>query len=248
MFMSMVNTMSKGVQRSCALLSTVFALSFVATVLYLPPLTVEAADYKEGVHYFKLSNKQRVPSLDDNKVEIIEAFWYGCGHCQRYEPLLRKWAKENSDKVTLNLFPVIWNDLTRDHAKLFYVAQALNIVDLMHPILFDSILLKGNLLRTENQALSIFVKNGVTRAAFQKAWSSFLIKHALARSVKNIKKYEVSGTPTLIINREYRTGPNSNTNYQQTLEVADMLVDRVLAHKAIIKDTASKNKATKQAP
>ena len=42
--------------------------------------------YVAGTHYTELPNP--VNTRDASKVEVLEAFWYGCSHCFRFEPLL----------------------------------------------------------------------------------------------------------------------------------------------------------------
>ena len=40
--------------------------------------------YVAGTHYTELPNP--VNTRDASKVEVLEAFWYGCSHCFRFEP------------------------------------------------------------------------------------------------------------------------------------------------------------------
>ena len=44
----------------------------------------------EGTHYVKLS--QPLP-VTPGKIEVIEFFWYGCPHCNAFEPMLDAWQK-----------------------------------------------------------------------------------------------------------------------------------------------------------
>jgi len=51
---------------------------------------LQAADYKEGVHYKKLAPQ---PTETGNKIEVLEFFWYGCPHCYSFEPFIQSWKK-----------------------------------------------------------------------------------------------------------------------------------------------------------
>ena len=45
----------------------------------------------EGTHYVRLS--QPVSAGPAGKIEVIEFFWYGCPHCNAFEPVLDAWSK-----------------------------------------------------------------------------------------------------------------------------------------------------------
>jgi thiol:disulfide interchange protein DsbA len=192
------------------------------------PAMGASSKYEVGKHYLNISNKQRTPSVGGDKVEITEFFWYGCAHCQNYDPIIHEWYEKNKDKAKLLLVPVVWNDMTRAHAKLFYVAQSLGVSEKMHSAFFNEILLRRNFLKSKKKAMQFFEKHGVSPKDFDKAWSSFLVKHAVERAARNTRRYEVKGTPAIVINGEYLAGPSRLVNYRQTLEIADLLIERVL--------------------
>ena len=48
-----------------------------------------SADFKEGEHYKALKPAQPT-SVGPGKVEVVEVFWYACGHCFLIEPTSRE--------------------------------------------------------------------------------------------------------------------------------------------------------------
>lgn len=188
----------------------------------------ETADYREGVHYFPLSVKHRTHAAP-SKVEVLEFFWYGCPHCQQYEPLVREWKKNNAGKVDFVVVPVVWNDITRAHARLFYAARALGILDQLHEDVYGAILFDRERLDNYDTVRRFFNKHGVSSKDFDAAWSSFLTEHAVARAERQTRLYEITGTPSLIVDGRYRIVANRSTSSRKTLAVADMLVDRKLS-------------------
>ena len=64
-----------------------------------------------------------------------------------------------------------WNDLTKTHARIFYTVELLGKPQL-HDEVFREINLKGNRLETPEKIEAFFVAHGVSRADFQKAFSS----------------------------------------------------------------------------
>ena len=213
----------------------------MAGLFWLPVSEGQTAHYIEGTHYSKLAQKQRTFTASDDKIEVIEFFWYGCKHCEVYAVPLKQWYEENEDTVQLVFTPVIWNDATRAHAKLYYVAKILGIEQKMHSVLFNTILGQRKPMRTKSEASRLFLKHGISPDAFDKAWSSFIVKNSVERVARNMQSYNIAGTPTLIINGEYSVGPNKNTSYLDTFKIADMLIERVLKNKG----KATTNKKSK---
>ena len=64
-----------------------------------------------GTHYQEIANP--VNTNDSSKVEVIEAFWYGCSHCFRFEPLIADWEDNTPDYVDFVRFPALWNWLMK---------------------------------------------------------------------------------------------------------------------------------------
>ena len=50
------------------------------------------ANYKLGRDYGSLSKP--LPIKQDGVVDVIEIFWYGCGHCFNLAPVVSNWAKQ----------------------------------------------------------------------------------------------------------------------------------------------------------
>jgi thiol-disulfide isomerase/thioredoxin len=85
----------------------------VLALVFLLPLAFSSYGqierYVAGTHYTELSVP--VNTNDSSKIEVIEAFWYGCTHCFSFEPLINDWASKLPDDVDFKLFPAMWNGL-----------------------------------------------------------------------------------------------------------------------------------------
>jgi thiol:disulfide interchange protein DsbA len=87
------------------------------------PAANPLAKWQVGRHYRVLS--PAVPtSTGPGKVEVVEVFWYGCGHCYTLDPFLERWKKSKPAAAEFVRIPVTWNDSAKRHAKLFYTLQA----------------------------------------------------------------------------------------------------------------------------
>ena len=181
--------------------------------------------YVAGTHYTELPNP--VNTRDASKVEVLEAFWYGCSHCFRFEPLLTAWEESAPDDVDVVRFPALWNNLMKIHAQVYYTAEALDKLDVLHTPVFNAINLQGNRLQNERQIGSLFAEHGVTEEDFEKAFNSFSVRTKVNQAEKRMQDYQIRSTPNMIVNGKYlvTTGQNVRTQ-EEMLEVVEFLVEK----------------------
>ncbi|MGR9044540.1 MAG: thiol:disulfide interchange protein DsbA/DsbL [Gammaproteobacteria bacterium] len=148
------------------------------------------------------------PTQNPEKIEVIEFFWYGCPHCYHFEPQLTKWLENLPDNVQFIRQPAIFNSLWEKHAKAYFTAEALGIVDKVHADFFDAIQNKKQKLDTEEELLKFFTAHGVSEADFRNAYNSFLVDTKVRQAKTMAPRYGVTGVPAIIVNGKYKTtGP-----------------------------------------
>ena len=76
-----------------------------------------------GRDYSLLENP--LPTKQDGKVEVLEIFWYGCGHCYAMESKIKAWNKTTPEYVSFKKMPVTWGPVHRLHAAMFYTLSLL---------------------------------------------------------------------------------------------------------------------------
>ena len=100
-------------------------ITAVLTLLVTLPLASTSVGqiekYVAGTHYTELRAPVNTP--DDSKIEVLEAFWYGCSHCFRFEPLVADWESKAADDVDFRRFPAMWNALMKVHAQIYFTAE-----------------------------------------------------------------------------------------------------------------------------
>jgi len=165
--------------------------------------------WKVGTHYVPLVPAQPT-SVAPGKVEVVEVFWYGCTHCNALEPFLSSWAQNKPDYVEFVRVPVMWGPAHAAHARLFYILQSLNRLDLQQEV-FDMIHQSGNMLVftreevTRKEQRNFAKAHGISEADFDKAWDSPAVEAGLARAKQLTEKYRVEGVPLIVINGKYVT-------------------------------------------
>ena len=204
---------------------TLQILSLIALLPLAYSSHAQIERFVAGTHYTEL--RAPVNTNDASKVEVIEAFWYGCSHCFRFEPLIVNWENNIPDDVEFVRFPAMWNGLMKVHAQIYYAAEALDALDVVHEHVYNAINIEGNRLQNERQIGALFAKYGVSEADFEAAFNSFSVRTKVNQAEQRMEDYEIRSTPNMIVNGKYliTTGENVRTQ-QEMLEVVDFLVEK----------------------
>ena len=204
-------------------------ITAVLTLLVTLPLASTSVGqiekYVAGTHYTELRAPVNTP--DDSKIEVLEAFWYGCSHCFRFEPLVADWESKAADDVDFRRFPAMWNALMKVHAQIYFTAEAMDVIHIVHEPVFDAINVEGNRLQNEKLIGDLFEENGIARADFEAAFNSFSVRTKVNQAEKRMQDYEIRSTPNVIVNGKYRVTTGEAVRKQaEMLEVVDFLVDK----------------------
>jgi len=201
----------------------------ILTFVMLMPLAfssfAQIEKYVAGTHYTEL--QAPVNTNDSSKVEVLEAFWYGCSHCFRFEPLIANWEATAGEDVDFVRFPAMWNALMEVHAQVYYTAEAMDALDIVHEPVFNAINIEGNRLQNENQIGALFAEYGISEDDFSKAFNSFTVRTKVNQAKQRMQAYEIRSTPNMIVNGKYlvTTGETVRTQADM-LEVVDFLVEK----------------------
>ena len=193
-------------------------------LIFLLFLSFSAISYAESQRYETLSPAQ--PTQNKDKIEIIEFFWYGCPHCYSFEPELAKWLKTLPDNVEFIRQPAVFSSLWGKHAKAYFVAEALGVVEKVHADLFDAIQNKKQKLTTEDQLATFFVAHGVDETEFRNTFNSFLVDAKLRQAKAMAPRYGITGVPAIIINGKYKTNGPLAKSQKNMIEVMNRLIQQ----------------------
>lgn len=209
-------------------------LLLACVLLAMPSAQAQApADsFKEGVHYYRLD--QPVRTRDPNKIEVVEAFTYSCPHCYRFDPLVKAWLKTLPADVDFQRLPVIWSNTTELHARAYYAAQALGVLDKIHDPIFNALHEQGNPLNSQQRIADLFAKYGVSAGQFDKAFNAFGVGSQVNQAKSRMLSYRIEGTPELVVAGKYRVsskpfsgaGISETTTQQKMLQAVDYLIEK----------------------
>jgi len=178
-----------------------------------------------GTHYTELAAPAN--TNDSSKVEVLEVFWYGCSHCFRFEPLIANWEATMPSDVDFGRFPAMWNGLMEVHAQVYYTAEAMDALDVVHEHVFNAINIEGNRLQNEGQIGALFAKYGINEDEFAKSFNSFSVRTKVNQAKQRMQAYEIRSTPNMIVNGKYLVATGQSVLTQaDMLDVVDFLVEK----------------------
>ena len=198
--------------------------------------------YVAGEHYQVLSNPNKLTAED--KIEVMEVYWYGCSHCLAFEPVINAWKKSLASDVVFARTPAMWgrknsptHNAMQSHAVLYYVAESLELPDAIHSDIFQ-ILVKNPRLNDAKKFAEIFAKYGVDRDAFNARFESFGIRSKVNKAEKRISSnYRTQGTPEMVVNGRYRISARMAGSQQEMLQVVDFLIEQERVRTATLSNT-----------
>jgi len=182
------------------------------------------AAVEEGAKFQAIAKPQ--PTSDENTIEVLELFWYGCPHCYQLEPEIEAWLETKPDDVTFVRMPAVLGPTWELGARAFYTAQLLGVTDKIHSPLFERLHKEKKQLRSADDIKAFFVKQGVSADDFDKTFGSFAVITKTNRAKQARDMYGLTGVPTLVVNGKYRTTAQLAGGNRQMLEVVDVLVER----------------------
>ena len=196
--------------------------NIIYSSLFLLVISVSAAsEFRLGRDYGSLSNP--LPVKQDGVVDVVEVFWYGCGHCFNLAPVVSKWAKQQDASVNYQKMPVTWGPVHQLHAKLFYTIEALGVGDTAHSAVFTAMHKEGNFLASEGAILEFLEKLGMDKSEIIKYMNSFSVRQKVKRAIEISKRFKVTATPMIFVDGRYRI--EAKGGHSKMLKVVDHVIE-----------------------
>lgn len=191
----------------------------------LPGLALAQGTPVEGKQYVRLPQAAPV-SAPAGKVEVVEFFWYGCGHCNDFEPTLAAWVAKLPADVVFRRVPVAFRENPfGNHQRLFYALEAMGLVSSLHAKVFRAIHAEGQTLDKPETIAAFMTRQGVDAAKFMAMFNSFAVQTKCKQARSLADAYKIDGVPTLGIAGRYFTSVSLNGSHERTLATTNFLIN-----------------------
>jgi len=202
-------------------LSAASAAAAAASALSLPAIA-QPRQFKEGKDYAKLA-KPVATEAPAGKVEVIEFFWYSCGHCNAFEPTLEAWIKSAPKDLHIRRVPVAFNASFAPQQKLYYTLEGMGKLPEVHARVFRAIHVDRLPLNKDELIFDWIGKQGVDVAKFKEVYNSFTVANQVRKAVQLQDAYQVEGVPSMGVAGRYYTDGTMAGNMQSVLQVVESL-------------------------
>ena len=163
------------------------------------------------------------PVENDGKVEVLEFFAYGCGHCANLEPALEGWIKKQRSDVRIRRIPSPATLMGIDSTVLYYSLEALGQINRLHAKIFDAAHVQKVVLGNPAVLNSWLEKNGIDAKKYDEIKKSFSVVTKVNRARHMVGQYKLHVTPTMVVNGRFAVEPG-NTSTADMFAKIDQLV------------------------
>ncbi len=199
----------------------------VATASLSPSvLLAQASTPQAGTDYVKLGRAAPVEA-PPGKIEVVEFFWYSCGHCSAFEPALARWAQRLPKDVVFKRIPIAFQDSYVPQQHLFYALEAMGLVDTFHTKVFAAVHTERQNLVKPEAILQWVAKQGIDQAKFLSHFNSFSTSTKASRARQLMTAYEVEGVPAMGVSGRFYTDGSMAKSMERALAITDFLMAEV---------------------
>jgi thiol:disulfide interchange protein DsbA len=184
---------------------------------------VPLGDFIEGEHYIALESPRRIRG---DKIEVMEFFSYGCAACNRFDPMIEDWVKENAATVKFVRTPMPASESWRLLARHYFAMVKLGLEEQYHADFFSAIHDRKLLLTTPAQLITWAEDNQIE--GYQEAFESDEVQRRVASGEEMSRRYQVVSVPTLMVHGKYIVKPTGSIGQERMLDVLDHLIDTKL--------------------
>jgi protein dithiol oxidoreductase (disulfide-forming) len=192
-------------------------------LLLVGGMTLAHAEGPAPTGYTNIKTPQ--PNQTSAKNEVVEVFWYGCGHCFAFEPALEQWSKNIPKDVSFRRVPVMWDEGKAPAAKLYYTMESMDLLERLHGKVFNAIHNEGLMVQSQEKLLDWVSAQGIDRKAFADVYNSFSTMTKVNKARELTKGYGITGVPAIVVNGKHLiTNTSAGGTNEGMLSVADKLI------------------------
>lgn len=167
----------------------------------------------------------RVPTgLPEGRIQVVEVFWYGCPHCFTFEPLVDAWRKNLPEHVEFSHLPAPFNDTWARHARVYFAASALGVLEQVHQPFFEAIHVQGRNLTSESAILRFIDQIGLDADAFGAMMRSPEVSEQVGDAGLLVQAFQVEGVPSMVVDGRAVVSAGMTGSHEAMLEVVDHLI------------------------
>ena len=146
--------------------------------------------------------------LENERDQVIKFFSYACSHCYALDPFIEIF-KKNNNNINFKYVPAIFSDQMIPLAKLFFTLDSMNLLPKLHESVYEVIHVDKKRIFTDKKIFKWAEENELINfVEFKKIYDSFDTNNKILYAKNLTIKSQITGTPYLMVNGKYLTGPS----------------------------------------
>lgn len=182
---------------------------------------------KQGEQYETVREVQK--PQDPSRIAVQEVFWYGCSHCYAFDPHIEAWSKNKPADVDFERLPTaLGRPVGALHARAYFAADVLNLLERLHRPIFEAIHVRGLPLDSPPAIAQLFnAEAGVMPDIVLSTLNGFAVDSRARRAEALVRAYGIASVPTVVVGGKYYTNGSMAGGIDRYLQVIDALVEKV---------------------
>ena len=182
--------------------------------------------FVEGVDYETMTNEpSSYVQKQNKKIQVVEAFWYGCPHCYIFDEYLSKWDKKNDEDLEFVNMPVVFNKPWLLHARVFYTFKEMDNYSELHKNFFYAFHEQQRKFNTMDSIINFFESQNVDIVQAKKILLSEKVSKKVQEANYMLETYKIDSVPAIIINNKYKISGSMAKTYDRMIEISEYIID-----------------------
>ena len=171
-------------------------IGFLALLVVPAFAQANETKFKEGVHYEVIAEE------GTKRPEVKEFFSYYCIHCFRFEPVAA--AMKEAYPKAFEKSHIVSHPTLRLVARGMVAAKLFKKEEPISQSFYERIHEQKKQITSEDDLKAIFHVHGIEADKFEKAMKHPLVEKQVQEMEREMMKYNITATPTFIVNGKYR--------------------------------------------
>jgi thiol:disulfide interchange protein DsbA len=197
------------------------AMLLAATACFVSAAPAQDVRARQNIEYRLIAPQ---PVETGESIEVIDFFWYGCPYCNELQPALDDWLKRKPPDVALRRIPVILKDNWAAHARIYYALEVLGEVERLHQKVYHGYHVEELHMSRPEIMEQWAEKHSIDRQKWRDAYYSPEVDARVARALQLTRRYDVQGTPSVVVDGRYLTSSSMTPTVRGVVPVLEDLV------------------------
>ena len=202
-------------------------------MILIAALSLSGGAFAQEVDSSKYENvTEQLTVSTGEKIEVLELFWFGCGHCFALEPGIKNWLQDKPENVEFVKMPAIFtSNLWEFHGKAFYTMKALDAPAEAYDEFFNHLHVKRLTISNVKQLSSFLLAYGKSEDEVTAAFNSFAVDNQVRAAKKATRQAGATGVPTIVVDGKYRTSQSIAGSTDEMFTVINQLTEKAAAER-----------------